>query len=120
MARDMDCRQDGNASALNTLIRTTTAMVLVSRRRPIRQSSRPTGEGPADRRLQVPSITMGVCYYGLLDLFFSFGSRGDRMLYAGIAAIISVRPRARGGWQEADPPQCGRLPRARAAPVPTA
>ena len=39
----------------------------------------------------VPAITMFVMHQYVLDHFFTFRTNGDRMAYAGIAAIISVQ-----------------------------
>mmetsp|Transcript_43077 Transcript_43077/g.71610 ORF Transcript_43077/g.71610 Transcript_43077/m.71610 type:complete len:145 (-) Transcript_43077:371-805(-) len=60
-------RDQRNIATLHTLIRFSTAMALV------------------------PAITMACCYCFVLDLAFTFRSNGDRMLYAGIAAIASVQ-----------------------------
>jgi len=39
----------------------------------------------------VPAITMFVMYNFVLDHLFTFGNNGDRMAYAGVAAILSVQ-----------------------------
>ena len=39
----------------------------------------------------VPAIIMYVAYQFVLDRIFTFSTNGDRMAYAGIAAIVSVQ-----------------------------
>ena len=39
----------------------------------------------------VPAITMFVMHNFVLDHLFTFGNNGDRMAYAGVAAIVSVQ-----------------------------
>lgn len=41
--------------------------------------------------LAVPAVTMFVAHQYALDLLFTFRTSGDRMAYAGVAAIISVQ-----------------------------
>ena len=38
-----------------------------------------------------PAIVMALCYFVLLDWIFIFPSAGDRMVYAGVAAIVAVQ-----------------------------
>ena len=39
----------------------------------------------------VPAVTMFVAHQYVLDHFFTFRTNGDRMAYAGVAAIASVQ-----------------------------
>jgi len=39
----------------------------------------------------VPAITMFVMHNFVLDHLFTFSNNGDRMAYAGVAAIVSVQ-----------------------------
>ena len=65
--RRLCCRHESNVSTYRSFMRYVVAMAVV------------------------PAITMFVMYNFVLDHLFTFGNNGDRMAYAGVAAILSVQ-----------------------------
>ena len=60
-------RDGSNLKAFNVLVRTTMAMV------------------------GVPALAMLSCHYVFLDMFFTFRSPSDKMLWSGVAGIAAVQ-----------------------------